>query len=87
MAAPEAGRPIALVEPHYPALTFLARHGHKVAVAAGLLAFLASVWMARESDAGAGGMLIGAGIALAAYFIVRVMWDIARLLADTLIPR
>lgn len=85
MAGPEIK--IEIVEPHYPALMFMVRHGHPIAILCGLALFLAGVFLVREGFMGPLGLVasaIGGGVV---YLLVRVLWDISKLVADTMIPK
>jgi len=77
---------IATVEPSYPALTGLARHGATVASLAGALAFAATAWAGYDA-LGAGALAIALIVAAMLYGVARLLSDIARLLVDTLIPK
>lgn len=78
---------IEIVEPQYPALEFMARHGHAVAIVCAITTFLMWTFTARGGFMGPVGLLGGAVAALLVYFLARVFWDIARLVADTMIPK
>ena len=77
---------IATVEPSYPALTGLARHGTAVASLAGAVAFAATAWVGYDA-LGAGALAIALIVAAMLYGVARLLSDIARLLVDTLIPK
>jgi hypothetical protein len=78
---------IETMEPNYPALVFMVRHGHWIAALCGVFVFLAGVWALLEGLIAPIGMVANIVAALVAYLLVRVLWDIARLVADTMIPK
>ena len=78
---------IETAEPHYPALMFLVRHGHELAALCGLFVFLIGLWFVLDGRAAAGALIASAIGGLIVYLLMRVLWDIARLLADTMIPK
>ena len=87
MSSNEQPRVIEIVEQHYPALMFLVRHGHPVAILCGLAVFLLGVWLVREGAMAAIGLVASAIGGCIVYLLLRVLWDIVRLLADTMIPK
>ncbi len=78
---------IEVVEPEFPALMFLVRHGHPVSVLCGLFVFLAGIWLVLEGMMSGMGLIASTIAALIVYLLVRVLWDITRLLAETMIPK
>ena len=79
--------PIEVVEPEFPALMFLARHGHPVAILCGLFVFLAGLWLVLDGVMAGAGLIASTIAALIVYLLVRVLWDITRLLSETMIPK
>ena len=77
---------IDVVEPDYVALVFAARHGHALAIVVGLALFAAGCW-ATVAGLGALGLVAGAAVGALAYLLLRILWDVARLLCDTMIPK
>lgn len=78
---------IETMEPNYPALTFMVRHGHWIAALCGVFTFLVGVWAVREDLMSPMGLIASIAAALIVYLLVRVLWDISRLVADTMIPK
>ncbi len=78
---------IEIVEPEFPALMFLVRHGHPVAILCGLMIFLSGAWLVREGLIAMIGLFASAVAGMIVYLLARVLWDIARLLAETMIPK
>jgi hypothetical protein len=85
MAGPEIR--IETVEPHYPALQFFVRHGHPIAALCGLAVLLAGVWLVLEGRMALVGLVASAVGGCVIYLLVRVFWDMAKLIADTMIPK
>lgn len=77
---------IETVEPHYPALVGLARHGGAIAKLAGVTAFVA-VAAPCYPLLGTPGLLIAVVVAAVVFGLAAVLADIARLLVDTLVPK
>jgi hypothetical protein len=77
---------IAIVEPSYPALTGLARHGAAVAWVVTAVVFLA-VSAIGYPLLGSRSLVVASVVAVLAYAGITLLGDIARLLVDTLIPK
>ena len=79
--------PIEVVEPEFPALMFLVRHGHPISILCGLFVFVAGVWLVLAGVMAGVGLIASIVAALIVYLLVRVLWDITRLLSETMIPK
>jgi hypothetical protein len=74
------------VPPSYPVLSFVARAGMVVALAAGVLTFVAGVWLAQALQQ----WLVvpfAAGAALLVAALLASYVEMARIVLDTLVPR
>ena len=85
MAGPEIK--IETVEPQFPALLFFVRHGHPIAILCGLSLFVLGAWLVRDGLMAPIALIASFVGGAVVYLLVRVLWDIARLLADTKIPK
>ena len=85
MAGPDIK--IETVEPQFPALMFFVRHGHPIAILCGLSLFAFGLWLVRDGWMAPVALIASFIGGCIVYLLVRVFWDIARLLADTMIPQ
>lgn len=72
--------------PHYPVIQFLVRHGHRFAIAVGLLPAVAGVAAAL---AGGGWAYGAAGIvgSVVLYVIMKSYVELVAIIADMLLPK
>jgi predicted PurR-regulated permease PerM len=70
----------------YPAVTFIAQHGRRLAVTLAVVLLLATIglWLMTSNPVG---LLIGVPVAITLWAVVRVASEVIEVVAETLLPR